>query len=210
MENVNWIACFFGLCTGYLLGTSNMAYFISKLKGVDLRKGGSGNLGTSNATILLGKRIGFLVFLHDFFKAVLAVMLCKWIFPDEIYAPYIAGVACVLGHIFPFYLHFKGGKGFASLIGFMAAVDFTFALITAVLLLIISFICDWIVAGTLFTIVVLPLYLAWSTESVVIGLITLVASCCIFGKHVENLFRKVAGKEIGMRTALKNKKNNKN
>ena len=93
----------------YLMGCSNLALYISKMKQVDIRTGGSGNLGASNATALLGWRIGILVALHDIGKAALAVMLAKLYFPELPLAGAVAGVASVLGHIFPFYLKFKGG-----------------------------------------------------------------------------------------------------
>ena len=102
---------------GYLLGCSHMAYYIGKLKKLDIRSAGSGNLGASNATVLFGWGSGVLVAVHDIGKAFAAVLLAKWLFPDLEYAGAAAGVACVLGHIFPFYLEFKGGKGLASYYG---------------------------------------------------------------------------------------------
>ena len=105
------MAYFLAIGLGYLLGCSNMAYWLSRIKNVDIRKNGSGNLGASNATVLLGWGAGVIVALHDIGKAVLAVILTKLLFPEAEYAAAAAGVACVLGHIFPFYLKFKGGKG---------------------------------------------------------------------------------------------------
>lgn len=95
----------------YLIGCSNMALYLSRWKGVNLRAGGSKNLGASNAFALMGWKAGLLVAVHDIGKAVLAVELSKWIFPAVPLLGFIAGVACVLGHMFPFYLKFKGGQG---------------------------------------------------------------------------------------------------
>ena len=92
----------------YLLGASNMAYYLAKLKKADLRAGGSGNLGASNATVLLGWKAGVLVGLHDIGKSALAVFLAQLIFPELPYIGAVAGVASVLGHIFPFYLNSGG------------------------------------------------------------------------------------------------------
>ena len=94
---------------GYFLGCSNMAYYLAKGRKADLTKAGSGNLGASNATILLGWKAGILVAVHDIGKAALAVLAVKWLFPGVENAPAAAGVACVLGHIIPFWLRFKGG-----------------------------------------------------------------------------------------------------
>ena len=102
---------------GYLLGTSNMALYLSKIKKVDPRSGGSGNLGASNAMILMGWKAGILVGIHDIAKAALCVFLAKYLFPELIHVGAVAGVACVVGHVFPFYLKFRGGKGFASYVG---------------------------------------------------------------------------------------------
>ena len=95
----------------YLLGCSNLAFYISKVRKVDIRAGGSGNLGASNAVVLLGWKAGAITAVHDVGKAVLAVLIARWLLPDSDFAPAAAGVSCVLGHIFPFWLKFKGGKG---------------------------------------------------------------------------------------------------
>ena len=102
---------------GYILGSSNMAFYIAKGKKADLTAAGSGNLGASNATILLGWKAGILVGIHDIGKAALAVILARLLFPEAEYIGAAAGIAGVLGHIFPFWLKFKGGKGFASFVG---------------------------------------------------------------------------------------------
>ena len=102
---------------GYLLGCSNMALYLSVIKKVDIRAGGSGNLGASNAVILMGWGAGVLTAVHDIGKAILAVIAARMIFPELEHIGAVAGVSCVLGHIYPFYLKFKGGKGFASYLG---------------------------------------------------------------------------------------------
>ena len=127
---------------GYLLGCSNMALYLGKAKGVDLRAGGSGNLGASNATILMGWRAGVLTAVHDAGKALLAVVLARLVFPDAAFAGAAAGVACVLGHIFPFYMGFRGGKGFASYIGMILALNWKFALVIFVLVVLVTVVTD--------------------------------------------------------------------
>ena len=105
------------ILVGYLFGCFNLAYIISKVKKVDLQNTGSKNLGVSNTFITVGKGFGVLVGACDIFKCTIVILLAKAIFPDIGYLPYIAGIACVIGHMFPFYLKFKGGKGFASFLG---------------------------------------------------------------------------------------------
>ena len=189
----------------YLIGCSNLALYISKMKRVDIRTGGSGNLGASNATALLGWRIGILVALHDIGKAALAVMLAKLYFPELPLAGAVAGVASVLGHIFPFYLKFKGGKGFASYFGMTLALNWKFALVIAVLVLLVTVITDYIVAGTTLTIVTVPVYLGIAEHSVLLALTLCIATAVIVYKHRMNYVRIYNGTEIGLRSVMKGK-----
>ena len=144
----------------YLIGCSNMALYLSRWKGVNLRAGGSKNLGASNAFALMGWKAGLLVAVHDIGKAVLAVELSKWIFPDVPLLGFIAGVACVLGHMFPFYLKFKGGKGFASYLGMILAINWKFALCILAAVVILTVLTDYIVVGTVTSVVSFPIYTA--------------------------------------------------
>ena len=189
---------------GYIIGTSNMAYYLGKLKNTDLRKGGSGNLGTSNAVILLGAKAGIVVFLHDMLKAVIASIICRWLFPGAIYGPALASVMAVFGHMYPFYLKFKGGKGFATYIGMVAAIDWKFCLVMAVAIIVVSLIFDWIVAGTFVMIFAAPVYFFLSINWVVCTF-ALLATIVIFIKHVPNIKKKLAGQEIGIRAAFNKK-----
>ena len=189
----------------YLMGCSNLALYISKMKHVDIRTGGSGNLGASNATALLGWRIGILVALHDIGKAALAVMLAKLYFPELPLAGAVAGVASVLGHIFPFYLKFKGGKGFASYFGMTLALNWKFALVIAVMVLLVTVITDYIVAGTTLTIVTVPVYLGIAEHSVLLALTLCIATAVIVYKHRMNYVRIYKGTEIGLRSVMQGK-----
>ena len=189
----------------YLMGCSNLALYISKMKQVDIRTGGSGNLGASNATALLGWRIGILVALHDIGKAALAVMLAKLFFPELPLAGAVAGVASVLGHIFPFYLKFKGGKGFASYFGMTLALNWKFALVIALLVLLVTVITDYIVAGTTLTIVTVPVYLGIAEHSMLLALTLCIATAVIVYKHRMNYVRIYKGTEIGLRSVMQGK-----
>lgn len=190
---------------GYLLGSSNMAFYIAKWKNVNLRSGGSGNLGASNATQLLGWKAGILVALHDIGKSVLAVLLAKWLFPNVDHIGAVAGVASVLGHIFPFYLKFKGGKGFASYFGMTLALNWKLALILAVAIIVVTFVTDYIVCGTLTTIITAPIYLGITRQSWILALILCIATGVILYKHRENFPRILNGTELGLRSAIKGK-----
>ena len=187
---------------GYLLGCSNMAYYLAKGKKADLTKGGSGNLGASNATILLGWKAGVLVAVHDIGKAALAVLIARWLFPGAENAGAVAGVASVLGHVFPFWLKFKGGKGFASYIGMTLALNWKLAACLAVAIVVVTFVTDYIVCGTVTTIVTVPIYMG-ITQSILVAAILAVATAVIFYKHRENFPRILNGTEIGLRSAIR-------
>lgn len=187
---------------GYLLGCSSMAYYVSRWKKVNLSTNGSGNLGASNTTILLGWRMGILVALHDIFKGAAAVLLAKWLLPDLTYAPVAAGCACVMGHMYPFYLKGKGGKGFASYMGMLLALDWRLGLALIGISLLVTFLSDYIVVGTLTTVVVGPVWIGF-TQSWVSALIMLAVTAVIFYKHRENLHRILHGSEVGLRSTLK-------
>lgn len=188
---------------GYLLGSSNMAYWLAKWNKVDFRKGGSGNLGASNATILLGWRAGVLVAVHDIGKAALSVLLARLLFPELELVGAIAGVAAVLGHVYPFYLKFRGGKGLASFLGMIAALNWKVGIAIALLLVVITLVTDFISLGTLTVSVAAPVGIFLVTGKLLVPLILLVASAVLIYKHVENIHRLMNRTEIGLRSTIK-------
>lgn len=115
------------LAVGYVFGMFQTGYFYGKSKGIDIRTKGSGNAGTTNTLRTLGVKAGLVTFIGDLCKAIIAVLLIKLIFqhqyPDGIKVLELyAGFGAVLGHNFPFYLKFKGGKGIACTSGMILAV----------------------------------------------------------------------------------------
>lgn len=184
---------------GYLLGCSNMAFYLSKIKKVDLRAGGSGNLGASNAMILMGWPAGIATGLHDVGKATLAVILARIVFAQLPYIGAVAGVACVLGHMFPFFLRFKGGKGFAAYVGMVLGLNWKFALVLMALIVLVTVITDYIVVGTVTTTVLTPIWMGLAQRSLITALILCVATAVILYKHRENFVRLLNGTEIGLR-----------
>ncbi len=189
----------FAVIGGYLVGCSSMAFYLSKLKHVNLSKEGSGNLGASNTTILLGWKAGILVAVHDIVKAVAAVLLAQMMLPNLGHIGAVAGVSCVLGHIFPFYLKFRGGKGFASYFGVALAMDWKFALILAVILIFITLITDYIVCATITAAISIPIYLSFAAHSMPLLMILLIPTVVMLVKHRENYVRIYHGTEVGLR-----------
>jgi len=187
----------------YLIGTSSMALYLSKMQKVNLRAGGSGNLGASNTVQLMGWRAGVLVAVHDIGKSVLAVLLAQLMFPGLPYIGAGAGVSSVLGHIFPFYLKFKGGKGFASYFGMTLALNWKLGLALFFIVLAVTLLTDYIVVGTVTTTLSVPAYLGWTQRDWILPCILLIASAVIWYKHRENFVRILNGTELGLMSAFK-------
>ena len=188
------------LLLAYLMGCSNMALYLSKYKGVDLRAAGSGNLGASNAMILMGWGPGVIVAVHDIGKALLAVVLARHFGQGLPFIGAAAGVACVLGHMFPFFLRFRGGKGFASYLGMTLALNWKFALLVMVIVALVTLISDYIVVGTVTTVLLVPAFMAF-THGLYFSAILCIATAAILIKHRENYVRIYRGTEIGLRKA---------
>jgi len=193
----------FSAVLGYLLGCSSMAYYIGRWKKTDIRQKGSGNLGASNAAVLFGWGAAVAVAIHDIGKAAIAVLLAKWLFPQAVHAGALAGVACVLGHIFPFYLKFKGGKGLASYFGMTLALNWKLALMVAVIVILVTLITDYISMAAISTVLFVPAYTGITTHNLLFTGILCIATVVMLLKHRENIVRIAKGQEIGLRSTAR-------
>lgn len=180
---------------GYLFGMFNPAYILGRLRGFDIRGRGSGNAGATNVTMVMGKAAGALCAALDIFKSFIAYRLAKLLFPALTYAGILAGCACVIGHIFPAWMHFAGGKGLASMAGLVLAYDarlFLFLLVTEVLLvLLVNYIC----VMPLSLCVLFPAIYALQTGDLTGTLLLAALIPVVFYKHLPNIRRIIAGQE---------------
>lgn len=125
------------LAVGYVFGLFQTAYIIGRMHHTDIREHGSGNAGTTNALRTFGKKAGILTLLGDCLKCVLAMTVVRIVFKNScgdilpLLSMY-AAAGCILGHNFPFYLNFRGGKGIAASVGMILAFDWRIFLICAV------------------------------------------------------------------------------
>jgi glycerol-3-phosphate acyltransferase PlsY len=117
---------------GYAIGCLQSAYFIGRIFGkIDIREHGSGNAGMTNVTRVMGAKAGIAVLLLDVAKAMAAIMLANYVFHGRLYGMQgieylpglLTGLGVILGHNFPFYLKFRGGKGIASTLGLALMFD---------------------------------------------------------------------------------------
>ena len=143
------------LAVGYLFGLFQTGYFIGLIKHRDIRNYGSGNSGTTNAIRVLGRKAGAIVFVGDLLKALLVCLLIKYVSielklsADSLVLMLYGGLGVVLGHDFPFYLHFKGGKGIASSWGLALAIDWRMALVAILVFGGTMFITKYVSLGSL-------------------------------------------------------------
>jgi glycerol-3-phosphate acyltransferase PlsY len=151
------------ILVGYLCGSVSTGYLIGKLHHVDIRNYGSGNAGATNASRTLGKKAGIIVLLGDLLKVFIPAWLVHYvIFSGEDYATLlceITGFAGVLGHNYPFWLHFKGGKGVASTGGAMVATDWRVLLYLPGFFFLV-WLTGYVSLGSLYILAFYPVYLA--------------------------------------------------
>lgn len=193
---------------GYLLGLIQTGYIYGKINKIDIRKHGSGNAGTTNALRTLGWKAGVITFIGDCLKCVLAVTLVRLLFSQnshvELYAMY-TGLGAVLGHNFPFYLNFKGGKGIASTAGLILAVNPVMFLIIAVVFISIVLITQYVSLGSIVIMVLFVIMIVISGQSGWLTLptgdlyeyyaIAIVLAVLAIWRHRANIKRLLSGTE---------------
>ena len=189
---MEYLAC---VSIGYLIGAFNPAYILSKLRGFDIRQRGSGNAGASNVVIVFGKLAGLICALLDIAKACLAVWLTGFLFPMATHSFVATGASCILGHIFPFYMKFRGGKGLACLGGVILMYDWQVFLILlaseAVILLVSRYLCFVPMSAS----VAFSVIYGVMRKDVIGAVILLAVAVVIIFKHKENLKRISTGTE---------------
>lgn len=139
---------------GYAFGLFQTAFILGKIKGIDIREHGSGNAGTTNTMRVLGTKAGLIVFLGDCLKCVFAILISVAILQSS-HADCIhliklyTGFGAILGHNFPFYMNFRGGKGVACTAGLMFSFDPWFTLVGLIVFFSIFFTTHYVSLGSL-------------------------------------------------------------
>jgi len=152
------------LIGSYLLGSIPSGYLAGRLVGIDIRKTGSGNIGATNVTRTLGKGYGYPVFIVDFLKGLAAVRLSIFVARQTQFAGtwleligIMAAVACVIGHAFPVWLQFKGGKGVATSAGALFGLMPVAVLIGAVIWIVIFLVTRYVSVASIGAAIALPI-----------------------------------------------------
>lgn len=188
---------------GYLLGMLSPAALLSKIKNINLRENGSGNLGATNTFLVIGKWYGVLVMLIDIAKAFLAVKLAQTLLPELGYAGMLAGLGAITGHIFPFYMKFKGGKGLAAFSGVVLATNLRVFCLLAVIGAVLALITNRGVALPVSAAVMFSPLLWLETGSVCCFLIALAASLLVIAVHMGNVKKALNGDYIKVREYIR-------
>lgn len=189
------------LVLGYVFGCFQTGYFYGKLRyGIDVRNYGSGNAGTTNTLRTLGKGAGYIVFLGDALKAVAAVWLVRYlIFPGLDVTKILETVTAlgvILGHNYPFYMNFKGGKGIAATGGFMFALDIRMAVIAAVVFAIVFFTTRYVSVGSLVITALFPvMVLFFYPGEWAVFVLSLIFTAMAWWRHRANIKRLLNGTE---------------
>ena len=193
--------------SAYLVGCINPAYIIGRLRGLDVRKEGSGNAGASNALILMGKAVAIFSAFFDLMKAACVMWLAPVIFKDVSFIAEVAGVACAAGHIFPIFMKFQGGKGLACLGGILLAIDWRLLLILLAIELVIVVIADYICVVPISASLIIPvlygvlgdLNIGWLRRAAggwpAIGVLCGITVVIVI-KHIHNIRRIIHGTEL--------------
>lgn len=205
---------------GYVFGMFQTAFIYGKLHGIDIREHGSGNAGTTNTLRVLGTKAGLIVLAGDIIKCILAIVICGALFdkshPEELYLLKLyAAAGAILGHNFPFYLKFKGGKGIAATAGLILSFHPAFIPMGVIIFFGVFFLTHYVSLGSLLV------YAGLLIEMIVAGqlgmfgapkevllemyILTAVLTALAYYKHRENIVRLLKGKERKTYLTKKNK-----
>ncbi len=185
------------LIVSYLLGSVSSSIIVGKIKsGKDIRTMGSGNAGATNTLRTFGKAAALLVVLGDGLKTVISVLFAKILIPDDMLAVYIAGIGCVLGHNFPVFYGFKGGKGVLVSIVSVLFANWQIGLITFVISILIMIFTKYVslgsIIGSVIVVVLVFILEDGNTEYLIFSVI--LAVLCIY-RHRANIVRLIKGTE---------------
>lgn len=184
----------------YLLGSVSASILISRTRwGGDIRKHGSGNAGATNMARIYGLADGVLTLLADFAKALIATYLGQWLLGDL--GVLIGGLACLIGHCFPVFYHFKGGKGVSVGAAIGLAIHWKVLLVLVVVFFTVALLTKKVSAGSVCaaaSLIVAVFFFSLSGEKIALGII---AALLVIWQHRTNIRRLIAGTEPDFKAA---------
>jgi len=196
----------------YLIGSIPTGLILSGATGVDIRKSGSGNIGATNVTRLLGKKLGILTLVGDVLKAVIPMLAVHWYFvrsgmavkPHDVdLAVSLCGGAAFLGHIYSIYLKFRGGKGVATALGVIIVLEPLTALISLLLFIAVVYFSGYVAVGSLLVSALITVWIWLLKGSPNHVLLAFFIGVLIWLKHADNIRRLFEGTETNWRVRKK-------
>jgi acyl phosphate:glycerol-3-phosphate acyltransferase len=181
----------------YLLGSIPFGFLVAKAKGVDIRSAGSGNIGATNAMRVLGKPAGIFVLIMDCAKGYVAVWFCNMVLKAPQETDFvIAGIFAVLGHNYPCWLKFKGGKGIATSAGVFLALAPWAALVALVIFILAVLVTKYVSVGSIAAAIALPVTVwVMTPDNRLLCIVTTILGALAIYKHKSNIQRLMAGTE---------------
>ncbi len=186
---------------GYLIGSIPFGVIISRLAGVDIRKVGSGNIGATNIYRSLGVIPASLVFLLDLLKGTASIYLAQLMLPasppllsKETFIV-LSGLAAVIGHMFPLYLGFKGGKGAATSLGVLAGIAPDLFLIALIYVAIAIAVTRYVSVASITGVILLSILMFAYHKPIEYSIATAIVALLVIYKHIPNIRRLMAGTE---------------
>lgn len=183
------------LLMGYFIGCISPAKLVSKRHDVNLKNTGTGNLGATNTALVLGRKAGYFVLVFDIFKSFFSYKLAKYLFPQLMVAGILAGIGVILGHCFPVFLHFQGGKGLAAFGGLVLAHDPLLFVILLTLGIAAAFVMNYGVYLAVTAAGLFPIFSYIRSGSLSVLGTTAVAGGIVLAVHRTNLRRAISGED---------------
>ncbi|MDH6369640.1 acyl-phosphate glycerol 3-phosphate acyltransferase [Paenibacillus sp. VTT E-133280] len=184
------------IVVSYLLGSVSFSVLFAKLlKGIDIRQYGSGNAGATNTLRVLGKGPAIAVLVLDVLKGVAAVWLGTWVGGWGTWVAALCGIAAIVGHNWPLYFRFRGGKGIATTIGVMATLCLWPALLAGAIAIGSIFITRYVSLGSLIFVALTPVFLLLTGFTQPVLWTSIIIAVFAFWRHRTNIVKIVEGRE---------------
>ena len=187
---------FLSLLLGYGIGCLNPAAWVGKRNHINLKEAGTGNLGATNTTMVLGRKAGAFVLVFDVAKSFLAAKLARWMLPQLAVSGMLACIGVILGHCFPVTRHFSGGKGLAAYGGMMLAYNPLIFVIVVLSGIGIMVLLDIGVAAPLLGTVMFPALTFLFSHDVPSTVCAVIASVIILFTHLDNVNKTRAHSDV--------------
>ncbi|MBC8078966.1 MAG: glycerol-3-phosphate 1-O-acyltransferase PlsY [Gorillibacterium sp.] len=179
----------------YLLGSISFSLIFGMVKGIDIRQHGSGNAGATNTLRILGKGPAIVVLLLDVCKGIGAVWIGRWLGDGEIWIEVLCGIAVIIGHNWPIFFGFKGGKGIATTIGVLVTLSFWPALFAGIFAILAIAISRYVSLGSLIFTGLMPIFLLLTRSPIELFWASLLIALFAFVRHRTNIVKLIQKRE---------------